>query len=90
MDFVSTVEAFIIDNFLFGESDHLKEDTSFLENGIIDSTGILELIAFLEETYDIEFEDDEVIPENLDSLKNIARFMEKKINGLSQGPEKTR
>ena len=84
MDFVGTVRAFIIDNFLFGESDHLKEDTSFLESGVIDSTGILELIAFLEETYDIKFEDDEVIPENLDSLKNIARFMEKKVNGLSQ------
>ena len=83
MNYISTVQEFVIENFLFGDSEKLKEDTSFLESGIIDSTGILELVSFLEETYDIAIEDDELIPENLDSLDNIAQFLEQKLNGNS-------
>ena len=79
MDIISTVKEFVIESFLFGESDHLKEDTSFLESGTIDSTGILELVAFLEETFAIKIEDEEVIPENLDSLKNINQFLQTKL-----------
>ena len=59
----------------------LKEDTSFLEEGIIDSTGILELVMFLEETYRIEIEDEELVPENMDKLRNIARFLDRKLSG---------
>ena len=81
MDYLTTVQNFIVDTFLFGDNEKLKEDTSFLESGIIDSTGILELVTFLEEAYKISINDDELIPENLDSLKNVARFLEKKING---------
>ena len=53
--------------------------TSFLESGVIDSTGILELIAFLEEEYGISIDDDEIIPENLDSLKNLSVFLQRNI-----------
>ena len=74
------VRRFIVENFLFGEEDSLQQDTSFLENGIIDSTGILELVMFLEETYNIEVEDQELLPENLDSLKNISHFLQRKLN----------
>ena len=74
---------FIVDTFLFGDGDTLREDTSFLESGIIDSTGILELIFFLEETFDMKIEDDELVPENMDSLKNISQFMERKIGSSS-------
>ena len=74
------VKAFIIENFLFGNADGLNDDTSFLEEGIIDSTGVLELITYLEEEYAINVEDEELIPENLDSLDNIAAFLTKKIN----------
>lgn len=74
---------FIVDTFLFGDGDTLREDTSFLESGIIDSTGILELIFFLEETFDVKIEDDELVPENMDSLKNISRFMERKLGSSS-------
>lgn len=74
----SKVREFIVENFLFGDGDMLKEDTSFQERGIIDSTGILELIFFLEETYNVKIEDDELIPENMDSLKSISCFMERK------------
>jgi acyl carrier protein len=69
---------FVIDNFLFGDGAGLEEDTSFLEEGIIDSTGVLELVAFLEETYSISIHDEELIPENLDSIKNIVGFIGKK------------
>ena len=79
MSYLDTVRQFIIENFLFGEESKLEDDMSFLENGIIDSTGILELIAFLEETYNIKVEDDELIPENLDSLNNVVTFIETKM-----------
>jgi acyl carrier protein len=75
----SKVREYIVENFLFGEGDSLKEDTSFLEEGIIDSTGILELVMFIEETYGIKIEDDELVPENMDSLQNIAQYLGRKL-----------
>lgn len=81
MDIKQSVAEYIIDNFLFGDGSRLQNDTSFLESGIVDSTGILELVNFLEDTYDIVLEDEELIPENLDSLQNIAKFIQMKING---------
>ena len=74
-----TIRKFIVDNFLFGEASDLKDHTSFLEEGIIDSTGVLELIEFLEETFDISIGDDEIIPENLDSLDNLENFLSKSV-----------
>lgn len=73
-----TFRNFIIENFLFEEDDNLKKDTSFLENGIIDSTGVLELVMFIEETYGISVEDDEIVPENLDSISKIAEYVQRK------------
>ena len=81
MSYYSKIREFIVENFLFGDGTAVKENTSFLEQGIIDSTGILELVMFLEETYGIKIEDEELIPENLDSLINIARFLERKLSG---------
>jgi acyl carrier protein len=80
MSNIDTVREFIVENFLFGDGQQLQDDTSFMENGIIDSTGILELITFLEEKYEIKIEDDELIPENLDNLQNVARFIDRKMN----------
>jgi len=80
MGYLETVRGYVIENFLFGDDSGLEEDTSFLESGIIDSTGILELIQFIEETYDIRVEDEELVPENLDSLKNVVQFLERKLN----------
>ncbi len=74
----SEIRDFVVKNFLFGDGASLKDDTSFLEEGIIDSTGILELIMFLEETYGIEIKDSELVPDNMDSLQNIARFVQRK------------
>jgi acyl carrier protein len=69
------IEQFIVDNFLFGDKARLDIDTSFQDEGIIDSTGILELILFLEETFDIQIEDQELVPENMDSLNKIESFL---------------
>ena len=72
------VRAFIVENFLFGSDEGLTDETSFLDEGIIDSTGILELVSFLEEDFEIAVEDEELIPENLDSIKNVVAYLEKK------------
>jgi len=75
---------FVIDNFLFGQGDgHLKNDDSFLDKGIIDSTGVLELVAFLEEKYQIKIQDRELIPDNLDSINNLIRFVQSKLQVAS-------
>jgi len=73
------IKAFIMENFLFGNDQDLNDDTSFLDEGIIDSTGILELVSFLEEEFDISVEDDEILPENLDSITNVTAYLEKKM-----------
>lgn len=72
------VRSFVINNFLFGNGAGLDDEASFLEEGIIDSTGVLELIAFIEETYSISIHDKELIPENLDSIKNVVGFINTK------------
>ena len=73
------VREFIVENFLFGKDDGLMDDASFLDEGIIDSTGILELVNFLEEEFSINVEDDELVPQNLDSINNVAAFLAKKM-----------
>ncbi len=71
---------FVIDNFPFGRTgDDLSNDDSFLDQGIIDSTGVLELVTFLEETYHITVEDEELTPDNLDSINRLTRFLERKL-----------
>lgn len=69
---------YIVGNLLFGQSIDLNPEDSFLAMGIIDSTGVLELVTFLEETYGIEVKDDELMPENLDSIRNISEFVKRK------------
>jgi len=77
------IRKFIVDNFLFGDEGTLKDGDSFLENGIIDSTGILELVAFLEESAGVKVDDSELVPENLDSVDRIVAFAEKKKANLA-------
>jgi len=70
------VREYIVENFLLDEEEEaIGDSASFLESGLIDSTGILEVIAFLEEHYRIKVADDEMIPENLDSITSIASFV---------------
>jgi acyl carrier protein len=88
---MSPIEAelrqYILDNFLFGRTEiELTSDASFLELGIIDSTGVLELVTYLEDKYQIKIADEELVPANLDSLKGITSFVEAKC----AAPEKTK
>ena len=70
---------FILEAFLFGDDSEPFEDAdSFMRKGIIDSTGVLELVSFLEEQFGVKVEDEEMIPDNLDSLNNLAAFIERK------------
>ena len=74
------IRQFVIDNFLFGQGDvQLENDDSFMERGIVDSTGVLELVAFLEKQYQIKVEGKDLIPDNLDSISNLRRFLENKL-----------
>ena len=72
------IRKFLADRFLFGDDKKLGDDESLLEAGIIDSTGILELINHLEEHYGIKVNDDELVPENLDTIASICAFLSKK------------
>ena len=79
MSLAADVRGFIIDNFLLGRQEDLNDDDSFLDQGIIDSTGILELVAHLEETYGIEITEAELIPDNLDSINRIVVYLSGKL-----------
>ena len=73
------IKIFITEKFLLGDKFKTpNEDQSFLEKGIIDSTGILELVSFIEETFGVKLEDEELIPDNLDSLNNLSEFIKQK------------
>ena len=76
------VRTFIIDNFMFGQGgEDLQPEDSLMDKGIIDSTGVLELIGFLERNYGLQVEDEELVPENLDSIANISRYVGEKVTG---------
>ena len=83
MDVLQSVKAYVVENFLFGDDSRIGPDTDFLENGILDSTGVLELVGFLEEKFGIRVEDDELVPDNMNSLEKIAGYISRK-NGKSQ------
>ena len=75
------VRRFIGENFLFrDDGDAITHDQSLLDAGIIDSTGVLELVCFLETTFGIEVQDDEMLPENLDSIRAIANYVGRKLD----------
>ena len=74
------IRSYIVNNILFGDAERLDEDVSFQESGILDSTGFLELITFVEERFGIDIADDELIPEHLDTLRKMSDFVTKKMD----------
>jgi acyl carrier protein len=74
---------FIVENFLFGRDNSFSNEDSFIEMGLLDSTGVLELIAFLEKKYGVKMEDAEIMPENLDSIHRISVFLTRKLQANS-------
>ncbi len=76
----SKVREFVLKNYLFTtEQSALKSDDSFMKSGIMDSTGILEMIMFLHDEFGVDVMDDEMVPENLDSVNNVVAFLGKKL-----------
>lgn len=76
MDIKAEIRNFIVDNFMLGMNPgELADKDSLLDKGIVDSTGVLELVGFLEETFEIQIDDEELIPENLDSVDKIAVYV---------------
>lgn len=79
-----TLRDFVVENFLYGDRNASLDDRdSFLEKGIVDSTGVLELVSYLEEAFGIKVEDEEIIPDNFDSIANLTRYVERKRVGGS-------
>ena len=71
---------FVTDNFMYGKPyEGFADDDSFIEQGIIDSTAVMELVAFLEGRYGIKLQDQDLVPDNLDSINNLARFVENRL-----------
>ena len=80
------VKAFLLDNFLMGDGDqHIQDQTSFINSHILDSTGFIELISYLEEQFEIRVTDDEMVPDNLDSLEKIEDFVSSKLATVTSG-----
>ncbi|MCC7175194.1 MAG: acyl carrier protein [Bryobacterales bacterium] len=75
----TTIRQYIVDNFLFGRANGLSDSESLLEQGVIDSIGLLELIGFLQKRFGIRVADEDIIPANLDSVDCIRNFVEGKL-----------
>ena len=78
------VREFILSSFYVPDADSLSDDTSLLETGVVDSTGVLEVLAFLEKDFGLQVDDSEVTPENLDSIGRLAAFVRRKL-GAGKG-----
>lgn len=80
-DIKGKIRKFIVNNYLLtAETQDISDTDSFLDRGIVDSTGILELVEFIQDTFGIEIKDEELIPQNLDSLANLEVFIKSKTN----------
>jgi acyl carrier protein len=77
-DIAQRVRAFLVDSFLLGDDDGFANDESLLDSGIVDSTGVMEVVSFLEESFAIAVDDDELVAENLDSVDRLAVFVQRK------------
>jgi acyl carrier protein len=78
-DIERDIRKFLVDNFLFGRAEKLRDDQSLLGT-VIDSTGALELVTFLQEHFAIEVGDEDMVPENLDSVKSVVAYVAKKLS----------
>jgi acyl carrier protein len=73
------IKQYLAENFMFSDDGYqLSDSASFLEEGVVDSTGVLELVMFVEETFDVTVEDDEIVPENFDSVAQLAEYIHRK------------
>ncbi len=79
------LRAFLSENFIFAKKTDYSDDAPFFEMGILDSTGLLELLAFLENRYSIVLQDYELVPENLGSISAVAQCVRRKLGHTDVG-----
>ncbi|HEX8805034.1 MAG TPA: acyl carrier protein [Acidimicrobiales bacterium] len=80
------IRAFLVDSFLLGNDHGFDDADSLIEAGIVDSTGVMEVVTFLEESFGIEIADEELVADNLDSVERLAAFVGRKLDDLSPTP----
>jgi len=85
METLSRVREFVTRNFFVSDAAQLTDGASLLDLGVVDSTGVLEIIGFIESTFGLSIEDDEIVPANLDSIERIAAFVDRKRVGPNPG-----
>jgi len=81
------IREFVVDTFLLGDDDGFDDDDSLIEGGVVDSTGVMELVSFLEGTYGIAIEDRELVAANLDSITRLRSFVDGKVTAASAGAD---
>jgi acyl carrier protein len=81
------VRQFIVENFYVSDPAEVADDTLLVTSGVVDSTGMLEIIAFLEADFGIRIGDEETTPENLGSIARISAFVERKLSAAPPGAE---
>ena len=74
------VRKYILDTFIKDNELTIDDDFSFIEEGVIDSVGVMEMVAFLETTFNFRVEDEELVPDNLDSVNKIVTYVDSKFN----------
>jgi acyl carrier protein len=84
-DIEREIRTFLVKNYLFGRNEALRDDESLLDN-VIDSTGVLELVAFLQDSFAITVADEDVVPDNLESVRNIVTYVERKLHKVGSTP----
>jgi len=74
------IRQYLAENFLFSDNGYeLEDEASFLEEGVVDSTGVLELVMFVEEAFSITVQDEEIVPQNFDSVSQLAAYIRRKL-----------
>ena len=86
MDIQRIIEDYIVDRILFGDGEKLQTGGSLRDNRILDSLGFLDIITFMEQRFGIQVADDEIVPENFDTLGRMSEFVERKIRGSVATP----
>ena len=84
MEIKENIREFVVENFLFGDGDELENNTDFFEKSIIDSTGILELVCFVEESCNLTISDEEIVQENFSSVDRVSDFVQKRTSNSAQ------
>ena len=82
-DVKQTIRGFVVEHFLFGEDQGLADDSSLLELGVVDSTGVLELVTHIEAAFGFKVADEELVPDNLDSIDSLTAFVIRKVPSLA-------